>query len=149
MTDEQVNQLYQLARSFCIKKHIWYDDDLIQELVMNLYDKYNKYDESKGSFSTFAFMCCKNYLYSYKFKTGPEILVENNDEVFVDKYIDSDEKLIVADVLGSISDDTILMDWLNGLSYEEIARRHNKHRTTVSRYINKRIEELKNEYVGG
>lgn len=148
MTDEKVNEMYLLARAYCIKKHIWFDDDLIQDLVCYLYTKYDKFDQSKGSFSTFAFMCFKNYLYHNR-KTNNEILIENEDEVFTDNYEDSCEKLIIREILGVICEDSIMLDWINGLSTEEIASKHNKHRTTISRYISKRLEELKNEYLGG
>lgn len=148
MTEEQVNELYQLARAFCIKKHIWFDDDLIQDLVLHLYTRYDKYDETKGSFSTFAFMCFKNYLYDRRLKNSPEILVDSEDEVFVDKYHDIYEKLILDEILGVIQEDDIMMDWLNGINAEEIAHKQNKHRTTISRYINKKIEEIR-DYIGG
>lgn len=148
MTEEQVNELYQLARAFCIKKHIWFDDDLIQDLVLHLYTRYDKYDKSKGSFSTFAFMCFKNYLYDKRLKNNPEILVDSEDEVFVDSYQDTCEKLIFEEILGVIQEDRIMMDWLSGMSAEEIARKENKHRTTISRHINKRIEEMR-DYIGG
>lgn len=150
MTEEQVNEMYQLARGFCRNKHIWYDDDLIQELVMHLYDKRDKYDETKGSFSTFAYMCFRNFLYDRKkCVCGAEILVENVDEVFCEECGDIYEKLIVQEVMKVIQDDPIMTDWVNGVPMDEIAQKQGKHRTTISRYIAKRIEELKNEYVGG
>lgn len=149
MSEEQVREMYKLARTYCIKKHIWFDDDLIQDLVSCLYDRYNKFDETKGTFSTFAFMCFKNYLYDRKRKNCPEILVENVEELISDDSEDSDRKLIVEEIMGVISDDEILMDWLEGMTPEKIGKKHGKHRTTISRYIKKRIQELKDEYIGG
>ena len=148
MTDEQVNEMYLLARSYCIKKHIIFDDDLIQDLVLHLYNKYSKYDETKGSFSTFAFMCFKNYLYDHQ-KNNPEILVNVDNELFIDNYTDYDKKMIIDEILPVISKDNIMCDWLNGLSINEIAKKNGKHRTSISRYIHKKIEELKEKYIGG
>ena len=149
MTEEQVKEIYELARAYCIKKHIWFTDDLIQELVLHLYNKYDKYDESKGSFSTFAFMCFKNYLYDHKQEKSPEILVDCENECFVSNYEDCYKKLILDEILTVISKDEIMMDWLNGYTYEEIAKKQGTHRTTISRYISKRLDELKEEYIGG
>lgn len=150
MTDERVSELYKLAKSFCIKQHILFDDDLIQELVIFVYEKYGKYDENRGHFSTFAYMCFRNYLYDkYRKSNNAEILVNNEDFAFIDRYTDPIQKIIIDEVLRVISDDEVMLDWLAGLSMEEIAIKYSKHRTTISRYINKKIEELKNTYVGG
>lgn len=149
MTEEKVNEFYKLARTYCIKKHIWFDDDLIQDLVLHLYDKYDKYDETKGSFSTFAFMCFKNYLYDHRKQNNPEILTDSTDELFVTNYEDCYKKLILDQVLEVIRQDNILTDWFDGLTTEEIAKKHSVHRTTISRYISKRLEEIKDEYIGG
>ena len=107
MTDEQVNEMYRLAKVFCIKKHIWFDDDTIQDLVMHLWNKYDKYNPEKGSFSTFAFMCFKNYICDHK-KISPEIIVDCENEVFVDKYEDCYKKLILEQIMGVISQDEIM-----------------------------------------
>ena len=148
MTDEQVKEFYKLARAYCIKKHIWFDDDLIQDLVMYLCDKFNKYDESKGSVSTFAFMCFKNFMYDHK-KDNQEIIVDCESEYFVSNYEDCYKKLIVDEIMSLLSEDEVVMDWINGLTYDEIAKKHNKHRTTISRYITKHLEDIRQEYLGG
>lgn len=148
MTEEQVNELYKLARSYCIRKHIIFDDDIIQELVLYVYEKSNKYDDSRSKFSTFAYMCFNNYLCD-KYRSNALEYYLSDDLEFVDTYIDSCNKMIIDEILETLKNDEIMMDWLYGFTMDEIATKHNKHRTSVSRYINKKIDELKSKYIGG
>lgn len=62
MNNEQITGLYVLAKYILKKHNIKYDEDLIQDLVINAYSALDKFDEKKGAFSTFVCKAMENKL---------------------------------------------------------------------------------------
>lgn len=62
MNNEQITGLYILAKYILKKHNIKYDEDLIQDLVINAYSALDKFDEKKGAFSTFVCKAMENKL---------------------------------------------------------------------------------------
>lgn len=62
MDDKQIIGLYKLAAHVLKKHNIKYDEDLIQDLVVQAYSVLEKFDKNIGSFSTFVCKVMENEL---------------------------------------------------------------------------------------
>ena len=62
MYNKQIIGLYKLAAHVLKKHNIKYDEDLIQDLVIQAYSALEKFDKNIGSFSTFVCKCMENEL---------------------------------------------------------------------------------------
>lgn len=159
MMNNLIDTLYKLANSYASKNKI--DDlpkeDYIQELVLYVWSKKDKYNKERASISTWAYMWFDSWRGNY-FKTqknSPRFISLNNrineeeDEEFSDLIEDKNwretlESLVFREIYNECNIYTRL--WLTGLNYSEVANVLNCDKSTAYRNIKTNIEDIKEKY---
>lgn len=138
MTNIDVEVLYKLVKKFCFNWNL-YDEDLIQELILVVYEKLNKYDKNKSNLSTFVFMICKNhYLGSIYNKVEIEPL--DIDQI-LDNQVNSYIRYVYQEVCSPM-----LKDYLMGYKQKDIAIKYNIPYSTCNQRIQKELKSIKEAY---
>ncbi|MCK9577703.1 MAG: sigma-70 family RNA polymerase sigma factor [Clostridia bacterium] len=130
-------------------KHKEHKDDLMQEGFLSLINCINKFDIAKGEFSTFAVVVIKNsmsqWLRNIKSKTFRNISIDlvfdlevNNiglneeyDKINFDMIINNSIKIF------NKKQKSIIMDWVSGVEYGQIAQKYKCSSKYISQVINK------------
>lgn len=147
--------IYKYAKGFA-KTHyiVGIDyDDYIQELVMSTCEHLNDYDENKSSLVTWCYLNFKGkysaILYKLTKNKNYEIDFFNDDDEFGDKLrdviIQSKDDInyyfFIKELLDNCS--LITKEWLMGYTMEEIAKKNNRCKGSISLRIKKDIKKLK------
>ena len=164
ITNQQAEELYKFIRHYFKTYKIPTDEDLIQEVMAYLVGIYDKWDESKGKFSTFIYTCIKHRLriiYSHnnrKKRKKPKDTIEldyvsNNPysktycenlySLFpqFDDY-DEDKKNFVEEILPLMNKETIEF-FLNEKSHKEIAEETKATSSNVGQKIRHNIKKIR------
>lgn len=137
MCDDLVIELYKLVKKFCFNWNL-YDEDLIQELVLAVYENLERYDKTKSSLSTFTFMVCKSHYLSSKYG---QVEIEFLDEDVVDKQEGNYIKYIYQEVCSPM-----LRDYLMGFKQKDIAIKYNIPYSTCNQRIQRELQMIKEAY---
>ncbi len=152
-----VNEIYKLVKSFCKKWNI-YDEDIVQDLVIDVYYKLDKYKKDKSKFSTFVYMVCKT---SYLMKQRKKKLITVSldlpvdDEIYMYDMAEDDSENALDEILKK--DNIVyyiynnicspqLKDYLNGMKQKDIAKKYNIPCSTLNQRLSKEIKMLKETY---
>ena len=159
MKNNLIETFYKLATSYANKNKIdgLSKEDYIQELVLYIWGRKDKYDEERASISTWAYMWFDswrgNYLKSQK--NAPKVLSlnkrinEEDDEDFSDLIEDEDahssiDGLLFRELYNECNIYTKL--WLTGLNYGEVGAILNCDKSTVYRNVKNNILDIKEKY---
>lgn len=159
--NELIDDVYKLVVSFLRKQVTYYNEDLVQDLVLKIYERFDKYDSSKASFPTFVYMNCKNYYIMYlrskkEFYSLDQELDESDNVTMVDTVLDEDDlplvkllnnerKEYVSYIYKNVCS-PLLKDYLNGMSQPELAKKYNMWQPNVSRSIKNELKKLRETY---
>ncbi|MBR1864067.1 MAG: sigma-70 family RNA polymerase sigma factor [Ruminococcus sp.] len=132
-------------------------DDLIQEGLIALLRSVNSFDEKKGSFSAYAVTCMRNAMFGYlkgQKSGGEELSPELLEEQLCDDLSLIPENIVVEqaqmeELYSRISPVLSQLEWqvfklyLDGMGYEEIARRVGTDRKAVNNAVQRVRRKLR------
>ena len=160
ISEDKVQDVYNLVGAFCKKYHI-YSEDKVQDLTGEVWSKLEKhYDETKGKLSTYVFLCCKHLYLQEKRKKVPEVVSLNEEvsdgiemiDILESDYLDPLEEIIkeerdekVAEVYDECSD--LLKGYLNGKTQVTLGKEFGISQVQVSRKIKKELKELRKRVI--
>lgn len=150
MIDEtQIEDIYKMVLKFCWKKHI-FTEDRIQDYVLKIWEKRDKFDPTRGKLSTFVYKVLSNELaMELRRKKIEEIkFTDEGLEKYISdessplaKLIECEEQALLAELYIHCS--PMLKLYLNGFTQMEIARGLNISQPQVSRRIKKELDEMR------
>ena len=152
--NQKIILLYKLVKSFCRKWNI-YDTEIVQDLVWNIYSKLDKFDSTKGKFSTFVYFNCKHYYLQMKSKKKHIVSFEelsSGDKEFVDSIQDERptplEKLLRDELETFLNNNCsdITREYLEGKKQKDIAKEHGIPYPTCNQRIHRELKKLKEAY---
>src|SRR5690554_6809768 len=162
-----VEQLYLLCYKFIRKYPIYIDyidkEDYVNELITYIWGKIDKFDETRASFTTFAWLCCLTWYsnttkvhYNHT-KYGKKFSIDGYNEkakkknlpnfVFVDKSESNLKKLIKKDEFKrrlKLCREPLKM-YINGDSVRTISYKLGKSTSAIYWHIKKNIKEIKDK----
>lgn len=163
MLEKIQQEIYNLAVYFIVNKQNTIDnldfEDYLQELVMEVWSKNNKFNDKKGSFTTWCFhwFSSKKYNLIYNIKNEIKMVSldipisgDNSEDLYLLDCIPCDTNLFEKVAFEKIFENCSSMYklWLEGWSYNELANENNIHRETVKRIIVKETNELREKLWG-
>jgi RNA polymerase sigma-70 factor (ECF subfamily) len=115
-------------------------EDLLMDIVLKAYEKYEQYNPQKGSFKNWIFGIAHNHLMNYYRDHKPVTSIEHAEEVAYEQPLEGPPSIVVQKILGMLTEverEVIALRYLSDLSYEEIADMTGKSegavRTSLSR----------------
>lgn len=152
---ERVKEIYKLVTTFCKRWNI-FSEDVIQDLVMAVHSRLDKFDSQKANFTTFVFMNCKNYyLMSIAKKEHYTVSyddVENEFGEFIDtsntpseNVLEQERNNLVSFIYNNVCSDH-LKDYLQGIKQKDIAKKYNIPYSTLNQIISRELVKLKETY---
>lgn len=161
MTEELIVETYKLVTSFLRKHTKYYDEDLLQELVIKIYQRYDKFDPNKASFPTFVYMNCKNYYLMHlkakkDFHSLDEVLDTSEGTTLMDIILDAQPTILESIIqeekeayVKYIYDNIcspMLQDYFKGIKQKDLAVKYGLFQGNVSRSIKNELTKLKETY---
>lgn len=172
LVEENINLVHYVAhRRYHHLKHKYEYDDIFQTGCIGLMKAVKDFDESKGTkFSTYAYICIDgaivkmtrddkwfgatreirrnsngplslNYTYTEEGQELINSIVDDNEQ-----YSLSDLKLVISE-LPTLYKELIILYYFKGYNQTEIAEKYDIRQNTVSRYLSKALELLKEELI--
>lgn len=141
--EDRIEELYKLVTSFCEKWNLS-SEDIVQELVWRIYQRLDKFDETKGKFSTFVFMNCKHYYLMYKYKDHNVESLDENSYV-LDTVADNNADWYISYLYKEVCS-PMLRDYLKGFKQKDIAKKYGLVYCTCNQIINRELTKLKETY---
>lgn len=144
--------IYKIGNSYCGDSEA--RKDLIQEIILQLWKSYDKYDEN-FKWSTWMYRIALNTAISYlrKEKLRSDTSAElDEDFLYFDEGSDfseqSEEVVLLYEFIGKLKsiDKAIMMLYLEEKSYKEIAEILGISKTNVSTKINRIKEKLRKQF---
>lgn len=149
-------EYYKIVKSALKEYNYRYDDDILQDLVIHLYENINKYNSKKGEFTTFAYTLIRNkYIQIIKERNKTkcinldsaiidnipwlELISENKE---IDVYEQTHRQQIFEFIKPYIKEPLQL--WLEGYTQIQIAEKLGlKYQTIVSKLIRINLIKIK------
>ena len=159
-TGEIIEELYLLIRKFCYSVND-YSEDLVQELIIEVIDKIDKFDEKRAKFSTWLFKVCQNKRFmigrmklakkrSNAHSTMPlNAIADDEDTEYIDLLLDDTDPdvfykhIITKKIYTQLSD--ISRKYFEGVKQADLAKEYNISQAQVSRIVKKEIEDIKKQ----
>lgn len=153
-------EIYNLASYFIITKNNRIKnielDDYLQTLVSFIWSKINKFDDKKGSFTTWCYFWFRSKHKDLTYNRNRSLDICSLDIPLINGDNEG-EQLFLLDSLGEDENkiDNILFNeiydtcsynfklWLNGLSFNEIAKINNCYRQQIKREIESEIKRIR------
>lgn len=130
-------------------------EDLCSDVFVKVLNKYDSFDESKASLSTWIFTIARNTLIDY-FR-GRKVFEEVSEEMSV--LSDIDDEICENETLEELANalerleqrerDIVILRYYSGVTLKEIAMKLNISYAYVKILHNKAINELKRNLLGG
>lgn len=157
-TGEIIEELYSLVRKFCYSVND-YSEDLVQELIIEVIDKIDKFDEKRAKFSTWLFKVCQNKRFmigrmklakkrNNAHSTLPlNAIADDDDTEYIDLLLDESDPdifykhLVTRKIYTQLSD--ISRKYFEGAKQSDLAKEYNISQAQVSRIVKKEIENIK------
>ena len=164
MDNKQIIGLYKLAAHVLKKHNIKYDEDLIQDLVIQAYSSLEKFDKNIGSFSTFVCKCMENKLRmefrnknASKRNSGiPDLSLDHtyesydgNELNYIDifgydpNYIKELHNKMLFNEIFPLTNEATRMYYLEGMKQVDIAKFLGLSQKKVSFLIKKNIQQIR------
>lgn len=124
-------------------------EDITEDIFIKVYFKIDKFDKNKGSFKTWLFKIAKNTIYN-KLKERKMVKI-SYDDIYSDKEdidLNIENNEIIQNAINKLKKDQktiILLHYMEGLKYREIAKTLNMPENTIKTKIRRAKEILKNE----
>ncbi len=124
-------------------------EDITEDIFIKVYFKIDKFDKNKGSFKTWLFKIAKNTIYN-KLKERKMVKI-SYDDIYSDKEdidLNIENNEIIQNAVNKLKKDQktiILLYYMEGLKYREIAKTLNMPENTIKTKIRRAKEILKNE----
>ena len=124
-------------------------EDITEDIFIKVYFKIDKFDKNKGSFKTWLFKIAKNTIYN-KLKERKMVKI-SYDDIYSDKEdidLNIENNEIIQNAINKLKKDQktiILLYYMEGLKYREIAKTLNMPENTIKTKIRRAKEILKNE----
>lgn len=159
-TGEIIEELYSLVRKFCYSVND-YSEDLVQELIIEVIDKIDKFDEKRAKFSTWLFKVCQNKRFmigrmklakkrNNAHSTIPlNAIVDSDNTEYVDLLLDESDPdifykhIVTNKIYTQLSD--ISRKYFEGVRQVDLAKEYNISQAQVSRIVKKEIENIKKQ----
>lgn len=154
MRDEEVVELYKIAKSILLKYEKRFDNDYIQDLVTHLFSIRDKWNSSKGTITTFYFTCGYNFIKqrwrensSQKRQTIYNEVHENYQSILelIPSNENLEQKLLKENTLESIRFlvNPLTMEYFGGAKQKDLASKYNCSQETISRQIKANIDTIR------
>lgn len=160
--EEIVTQLYDLVRKFCWSKKC-YSEDLVQELLLHIWEKIDMFDYNKSKFTTWMFKVCNNKYLMILREEGAQKRKANKNIISLNTIMDEEHNIELMDLIIDNNDgelsyqhyiSSIIYDELSELSKKyfsgarqsDLAKEFNISQPQVSRIVKKEIKQLKRKY---
>lgn len=153
MKDEEY---YKIVKSALKHYNYSYTEDILQELVIFLYQKLEDYDETRGEITTYAYAIVKNKYLQLKYNQKKRINYSSLDKIISEQGVsildiikddsDLEENCYKERVLNLIKPmvKPALQLWLEGYTQQQIADKLGvKFQTIVSKQIKENILEIR------
>jgi len=115
-------------------------EDLLMDIVLKAYEKYDQFDPQKGSFKNWIFGIAYNHLLNYYRDHKPVTSIDSAEEVAYEQPMSGPTSPVVKKILSMLTEverEVIAMRYLSDLSFQEIAEITGKSegavRTSLSR----------------
>lgn len=164
--DELARQLYKMAGDYLRKNNIYPNEDLIQDLVLTGLNSIEKFDSTRGQFSTYLYLRFKHYIgmqarknrakknnsgmkdisiYSPIGNGQTELIdtIEDPEADILKQMINDEKQKIIKDIMNKLNPITI--EWLNGKNQADIAKEKGLSQSHVSRLIKHDICQARKE----
>ena len=161
----KAEEYYKTVKAALVKFNFEFDDDILQELVTNVFIKMKNYDFSRGSATTYIYSIVRNDYLLIQRKNSAKKRGSGVKPLSLYKIIYDNENIMLMDLIPAKKDETPLTvkycDFLNdiqplikeplrlslqGLKQKEIAEKLNVTQASVSRAIKRNIEKLRLYY---
>lgn len=155
--DSVANEIYKIAGEFLKTKklHNLEIKDLIQDLVLKAWVIIDKFDDTRASFSTFLFFVFNNELkQKYRKQTAKRRITQvislnapipGNETIhLIDTLPDTSNSPISIKILKEVAK-PITIEYFEGTTQSELAKKYNISQTHVSRLIKKDIKKIKEQ----
>lgn len=127
-------------------------EDIAQQTFINAYDKLDRFDDTKASFSTWLYRIARNLCIDYlrqRGKYSDQDIYELPDTTWAEGGLPYDEAESVRSAVDALEPPVyaaaIKAYYWQGKSYKEIARDHDTSVSTVASWIRRAKAELRKE----
>lgn len=141
--ESRVEELYKLVTKFCENWNIR-DEDILQDLVWTIWQKIDKYDETKGAFSTFVFINCKYIYLTNKLKKKDTISLDQ-EEGLIEVIPNNESNWYISYIYENVCS-PLLRDYLQGYKQKDLAKKYGLVYCTCSWKIRNELQQLKETY---
>lgn len=159
--EEIMTQLYSLVRKFCWSKKC-HSEDLVQELLLHIWEKIDMFDHNKSKFTTWVFKVCNNKYLMILREENAQKRKANNNLISLNDLVDSESGVELIDLI--IDDDNglsykhyvssiiynelsdLAKKYFSGAKQSDLAKEFNISQSQVSRIVKKEIKQLKRKY---
>ena len=148
--EEIYNQFHEKVQWYLLEKvgDKYLAEDLCSDVFVKVFDKYDSFDESKASLSTWIFTIARNTLIDYYrsrkvFEEVPEDIATNSD--IEEEACNSETLEELAKALEKLEErerEIVILRYYSGFSLKDIAKRMNISYAYVKLLHNKAINEL-------
>lgn len=150
-SEELATHLLKMCKSFSYKYVLnGYDNqDYVQDLFMNIWEKLNKFDSERSRLSTFCFLYCKSYYFNWlrKNKLSVSLTLNRGEETeIIDIIADSGKSQQDILEFNEIYDmcEPMTKMYLDNYTYKEVSESFGCSRKLASLKIRDNIQKIKN-----
>lgn len=133
-------------------------EDIVSEIFLKAVENFDQFDENKGSFKSWIFKVCKNYLIDYfrSKKNQEPISIDNLTNELKDDHdskktanqaIENQQIMEAINTLPETKKEIIMLRYFAGYTYEEIAEITNETANNTRVKLHRTLEELKRKLV--